>query len=147
MERQVVYRSIAVPIGSGRFARDTWTEEPVLEREQVPNRASGHARNSTGKTIKNLPEVKQKTGRPPKYNPEDCRPAMGLFRFVRTEPTPGARGHRVVARCEGAYCGGSQRTFSLIEWCEGERIGCLKCVATMRRLGRKLRSSGEEASV
>lgn len=141
--KQYIYRNQAVALptwkGTERYGRDGWELEPLIERDAVPSRASGVSRNSTGKTIPNLPAkpaVKKKPGVQQRYTPEQCPMQRELYVRIGVEPTPSGMSFRVLGQCSGAWCGGRKRTFSINEWCELKQRGCTKCVAQIRRQER-----------
>lgn len=149
-KRQFVYRNTAEPLpklrGSERYARDGWTQEPVLQRESMPNRGSGISRNTTGKIIPHLtPVIIKKRAPQPKYRIEDCPVQRQLYRMLRSETTPSGMSVRIVGQCTGQWCGGRIRSFSVVDWCEGKQRGCTRCVTQLRRLERKAARDARQA--
>jgi hypothetical protein len=137
--QQYVYRSVLVELGPGRFSRDHWVREPWFDRGRL--RGPHQQRVTEGKiTPKSQAKKPRGTAGPTSaWTKDNSAERNGLYVRIGFEDRS-RNAFVVIAKCEGSWCGGHLRKFTVWQWNNPRTVlvhGCNTCAAQLRRQARQ----------
>lgn len=137
-QQQYHYRSVAVEIAPGRYARDGWVLEPWFQRDALKRSTEGKIKPKPAPAPERKPGHNSR-GPMAGYKPADMPMQRGMYERIGMQDFHANGRFSVLARCTGPHCGGRTRLFAARDWIQKRAVirGCNTCICQLRKQQRR----------